>query len=268
MIREIFTVSSIIEIFVLFLLFYAIFRFIKGTQAAAILKGLLMVLSLLFVGIMIITEIFELYRIKQMLEWILSLSVLVIIIVFAPEIRKGLVKIAQYTILSSSRQSQMFIKDIVTATLSLSKKKIGAIIAIEKEIGLLDYTENAIKLDAIVSPELIETIFFPNSPLHDGAVILKDNKILAASCILPLTENPNFLKSFGTRHCAAIGIAEITDAVVIVVSEETGKISVSSKNNLIENLDASSLEKLLRDLLLYPVESVPKAERVRLMKYE
>lgn len=252
MLREILRVSSVIEIAVLFLLFYTILRFIRGTQGAAILKGFLFLFAVLFIGVMIITEIFKLYHIKQMLQWILSISVIVIIIIFAPEIRRGLLKLAQYKFFSAifKGQPSKFINEIAIASANLSTKRVGGLIAIEREIGLSEYVENAVRLDASVSSELIETIFYPGSPLHDGAIIIKGDRVIAAGCLFPLTEKPNLLASLGTRHRAAIGITELTDAVTVIISEETGKISLCSKGCLTTDLDRKSLENLLQKTFL------------------
>ncbi|MFC1707871.1 diadenylate cyclase [Planctomycetota bacterium] len=142
------------------------------------------------------------------------------------------------------------VEEVVEAALRLAKNKVGALIAFERESGLGAYVEGGVKLDAEVSSELIETVFFPGSALHDGAVIVQEKRIAAAGCLFPLTDNPTISKQLGTRHRAAIGVTEETDAVTLCVSEETGKVSLGVGGELHRNLDADSLSKLLHSLVV------------------
>jgi diadenylate cyclase len=173
-----------------------------------------------------------------------------LIILFAPELRRGLSHLAQSPFLSPllRGQSGNVVNELVGAAVKLSKNRIGALVAIERDVGLGEYVENGCRIDAALTSELLETLFYPGSALHDGAVILQHERVAAAGCLLPLTDDTTLSKSMGTRHRAAIGISEETDAVALVVSEETGRISVAVNGKLTTDLDREGLEKLLNEL--------------------
>src|SRR6185503_19923210 len=165
--------------------------------------------------------------------------------------RRGLVRLGEYPFIKLFIKREVNVLDeIVEAVVRCAKKKVGALIALEREIGLGPYIEGGVKCDAEVRSELIDTIFFPGTALHDGAIIIQDQRIAAAGCLFPLTDNPSISKALGTRHRAAIGLTEESDAVTIVVSEETGQISVGVDGELHRNLDKEALEAMLRRLVV------------------
>lgn len=229
------------EIVVLWWVIYAILLFIKGTRAAQLLKGLI-IITLLF----LIAQKLGLSAVSWVLTKILAISVIGFLIIFQPEIRRGLARIGQFGIFTAKER---IVDEIVKAATSLSEKKIGAIIAVERQVGLGSYIESGVHLDSRVNSELLTTIFTPNTPLHDGGIIIQLDRIVAAGCLFPLAEESQLARQLGTRHRAAIGLTEETDAVVIVVSEETGAISVVVGGKLTRELSKEALTKVISNLL-------------------
>lgn len=164
---------------------------------------------------------------------------------FQNELRRGLTRIGQNPIFKLFLKEERLIDEIVKSVSALSKKKIGALIAIEREISLKQYAESGIVVDGVVSFELISTVFMPNTPLHDGGIVVQGSRIQSAGCLFPLSQNPGISKALGTRHRAALGLSEETDAVVLVVSEESGAISIAEKGELNRGIDASDLRRIL-----------------------
>lgn len=230
----------ILEIIILWFFYYMLLVFIQGTRALQVLKGLVVL-----VVIFIITQELNLETINWILTKIFTISVIAFLIIFQPELRRGLARIGQFGIFYREKQT---LDEIAKATLMLSKKKVGALIAIEREIGLKTYIESGIPIDSQVTSELINTIFMPNTPLHDGGVIVQGSRIIAAGCLFPLTQNPHVSKTLGTRHRAGLGLSEETDAVLVIVSEETGDISISVGGKLIKNPDEKDLAKVLSNI--------------------
>jgi diadenylate cyclase len=237
--EQLFHPRSLVEIVVLATLFYAVLGSVRGTRGAGILKGILFLFIAAFIFAMYAADLFALNHIKRLLEWMLSISALALLIIFHPELRRALSRLAQSPLLSPLLRGQagLEVKELAEAAVKLSRSRIGAIIAIERDVGLGEYVENGVLIGAAVKSELLETIFYPGSPLHDGAVIVQHDRVAAAACLLPLTDDPTLSKSMGTRHRAAIG-----------VSEETGRISVAVGGKLTTDLSRESLEKLLHDL--------------------
>lgn len=250
MIEALFKPSSLVEIAVLTFVFYIVLKFIRGTRGAGLLKGVIFLVVVGFVGFLYLADLFGLIRIKEMMKWLISGSTLALIVIFAPEMRRGIQRLAQSRLLSPllREHSTAVIGEITEAVTKLSKNRIGALLAIERDVGLSEYVENAVKIDAKLTSELLETIFYPGSALHDGAVIVQHDRVAAAGCLFPLTDDPGVTKSLGTRHRAALGISEETDAIVVVVSEETGRISVCLQGKLAGNLTPDGLDKLLHEL--------------------
>ena len=230
----------LIEIAILWFVFYMLLLFIKGTRTVQVLKGIIIV-----VVIFIITKELQLESINWILTKLFTISVIAFVIIFQPELRRGLARIGQFGMFSSQQE---MLDEIVKAALVMSKKKVGALIAIEREIGLRPYVESGIKLDSQVSSEIINTIFTPNTPLHDGGVVVQGSIIAAAGCLFPLTQNPHVSISLGTRHRAAMGLSEETDAIVVVVSEETGDISISIGGRLTRHLDEKEFGRVLTNI--------------------
>jgi diadenylate cyclase len=237
-----------IEILCLAAVFYYLFFFLKGTRGAPMLTGLV----LLFIGLIVLTRLIHLDALSWLLGRFLVYLAVAVLIIFQPEIRRALAELGKQSALGgfdNAFNHETLVDQIVQATGYLALRKIGALIAIEQAIGTRPVQETGIKLDSAVTPELLAGIFAPHAPLHDGGVIIADNRLVAARCMFPLSEN-ELSKALGTRHRAAVGLSYETDAVVIVVSEETGMISVSHQGRLIQNLDENHLRRFLSGLLL------------------
>jgi len=235
-------ILDVLDVLIVAFLFYHIFLLVRGTRAAQMFFGL--------VGILVLTALAEFANLSA-LNWILTslrtVWVVAFLIVFQPELRKGLSQIGNSWLFRRifHFQETSHLSEIEDALIHLSHKGLGAILVLERKTGVRAIAETGTLLDAALSAELIETIFTPPSPLHDGAVIIRGNQIVAAGCILPLSQNPNFERSVGTRHRAAVGLSEETDALCLVVSEETRSISIAEKGVLIRNVDPTSLKGIL-----------------------
>lgn len=234
-----------LEITVLTGFFYSIFALIRGTRAVQVLKGLVILLVIFFVA-----QRLNLDTINWLLGKVFPVAVLALIILFQPELRRVLASLGGSPFVQTLARHQTILDTIAEACHIMSKKRIGALIAIEDDVGLKNYIESGVKVDAQVSAELLMTIFHPRTPLHDGGAIVQEDRIAAAACLFPLTQHDVSDKSLGTRHRAAMGLAEESDAVVIVVSEETGTISVAMNGRLLRDLDREGLKKLLMKRLI------------------
>ncbi len=247
---------NIIDMLVVAALIYKLFLWIKGTRAVQLLKGLVVLLVATT-----ISNWLGLYTINWILTNIRTMVIVAIPVVFQPELRRALERLgrgkffARPLVFLGIEDTTLIINEIIRAILVMAKNKIGALIVIEKETGINDYIETGIKLDSVISAECLINIFIPKSPLHDGAVIIRGDRIAAAGCFLPLTENPDLSKELGTRHRAAIGITEISDAVTLVVSEETGIISAAHEGKLTRYLDEKTLREILTELLIQKTNS-------------
>ncbi len=239
-----------IEITLIYMFLYFVYRFVKGSTGDSALRGVAILFTLLLISIYLVADTLGLYRIEKLLEKVVDYLFIAVIVVFQPELRRGLSRLGQNRVfyrLLPKRED--VIPKIVASIFRLSRGKTGGLIAIERGVGLRNYVERGIELDATFSPELVDSIFYPGNPLHDGAVIMRGSRVVAAGCLFPLTENPDISKRLGTRHRAGIGLSEETDALVIVVSEETGKVSVALKGELQQDLSRDQLEKNLRENL-------------------
>ncbi len=234
---------DIIDIIIVAFLFYQFFKFIKGTKATQILFGLI-----LFFIISFFARWFNLRALTWIMNSILAVWVVAFVILFQPEIRNALARIGRQRPLKFFLKVEELpiIEEITNAVKKLSEQKCGALIVIQKEIGLKDIIETGVKIDASVNSTLLQTIFFPDAPLHDGACIIQGDKIVAAGCILPLSEDPDLGGRFGLRHRAALGVAEHSDAFCIVVSEETGKVSFAYKGKLVTKVSIAVLNRTLK----------------------
>ena len=235
-----------IEIFILALLFYFVFRLFKGTRGSSILTGLIILFAVLY-GITSLSHL-------DVLNWILSKLMLYIslavVVIFQPEIRRVLARLGRQPWRNNGMSTQKnLVEPLLQCVKLLSKRKIGALIAIEREIGTRAIQDTGTKMNSMVSAELLSTIFFPHTPLHDGGVIISGDRICAAGCLFPLSQKEELSKMLGTRHRAAIGITEETDAVVIVVSEETGAISVAYNGRLRRGMREDKLHRVLSSML-------------------
>lgn len=219
-----------------------VFLLLQGTAAEQVLKGVIVISA-----IIMLTRGLNLVIINWLLTRLLAISVLAFLIIFQQEIRRGLARIGRFGIFSAEKAT---LGEISRAAMVLSKKKVGALIAIEREVGLRRYVESGVEIDSRVTSELIHTIFAQNTPLHDGGIIVSEQRIEAAACLFPLTQNPNIPKTMGTRHRAALGLSEETDSLVVVVSEETGSISVAIGGRMTKELDPKELSKILEKMYL------------------
>jgi diadenylate cyclase len=235
-----------IDIVIIAYVIYKIYQMISGTRAIQVVKGLALIIFAAW-----FSHFLHLETVSWLLNQLIQVAVIAVIILFQPELRRMLTKIGQ------NRFFGMFFKENVTIidTLSssveeLSNKQIGALIAIESNVGLKNYIESGTYIDAVLSTDLLFSIFRKESPLHDGAVIIRRDRIIAAKCILPLTERHTLIEGYGTRHMAALGLAEETDAFVIIVSEETGKISVAWNGKIEMGVSIKRLKEQLNELFL------------------
>lgn len=239
-------VNDTIDILIVAFLFYTVMRLIRSTSAARIARSIL--LLLVATGL---TEIFKLYTLNWILSKILEIGVIALVIMFQPELRRMLERFGGrfFTNLISSggaaSPEQQAIEATVAACEIMSKEKVGALLIFERSMPLDEYFKTGTIVDAKVSDQLLRNLFFKNSPLHDGAVIVRGSRVAAAGCVMPLTENTHLPSDIGTRHRAGIGSSEVSDAVVVIVSEETGTISVAIGGMLKRHLAPKTLEKLL-----------------------
>jgi diadenylate cyclase len=238
---------DIVDLLLVYYLVYKILLFIKGSRAVQMLTGLIIV------GIIYIMSMrLGLYTLHEMLSRFFSYLFIIIVILFQDDIRKALANVGRTPFMGKTtlqEENVSLVEEIVKTCVALTRKKIGALIVFERETGLKDFIEVGIKIDSKINAELLVSIFIPASPIHDGAVIVSEGKMIAAGCFLPLTRNPNVDKSLGTRHRAAIGITEETDSVVIVVSEEHREISMAIDGDLVKGLDGPALRSKLYEIL-------------------
>ncbi|HEX9185538.1 MAG TPA: diadenylate cyclase CdaA [Vicinamibacteria bacterium] len=250
---------DVVDILIVAFLVYELLQFLRGTHAVQIALGGVVLVFLYWASIL-----FNLQTVNWLLRTFLPFLVFGIIVVFQAEIRKGLAHLGRAPFLGGAarRRQEEVVDEIVLAATSLSSERTGAILVLEREMGLRSYIETGIALDAVVTYDLLVSIFHPATPLHDGAVILQGNRVAAAACFLPLTVNPELSRTLGSRHRAAIGLTEDTDALAIVVSEETGTISVVEGGRIRRGLDGPALRQaLLASLGL--VEAAPAAVPAR-----
>jgi diadenylate cyclase len=239
----------------------------KSTRAWALLKGIIVIAVFL-----LFADLFQMTTILWMAKNVLSFAVIALIIVMQPELRKALEELGKKNLLTSvlpfdnshgedEKLSEKSISEIVKASVEMGRARTGALIVIEKNESLRDYERTGIDVDGIVSNQLLINIFEHNTPLHDGAVIVRGNRITSATCYLPLSDNTDLSKELGTRHRAGVGISEVTDSLTVIVSEETGKISVAYEGGLERNLNADELKERLHDVLIGNTNEKTKIKR-------
>ena len=254
------TKTDVAEIIILSFIIYQLMIWIKSTRAWTLLKGFAVVLALLAVA-----AVFHMNTILWIAENFFSLGITAVIIVFQPELRRALEQLGEKNILTSimpfesSRREEEGISDrtiteLVKACFEMGKARTGALIVIEQSVSLQDYERTGIAVDSLVSSQLILNIFEKNTPLYDGAVLMSGNRIRSATCYLPLSDNMNLSKALGTRHRAAVGISEVSDSLTIVVSEETGSVSIAKNGRILRNLTQEQLREQLLKLQIKPEE--------------
>ena len=240
--------SDIIDILVVTVIIYELLMLTRQTRGSAVLKGLL--LLLLIVGA---SNLLGLTALNWLLMAVLKNGALVLVILFQPELRKALEQMGRGAIIDKKRREvpddqEHIITEIIQCLTDLSRRRVGALIVFERKTGLKDVIETGISIDAEISAALLENIFEPNTPLHDGAVVIRGPRVMAGACILTLTEGRGISHELGTRHRAAIGVSETTDALVLIVSEETGIISMARGGKLTRHLDSKSLQEILGEM--------------------
>ena len=244
-----FRFNNVIDILIIAFIVYQLYELVKQTRAEQLAKGLVILLV-----VTKLSEWFKLYTLRWLLNWLLGAGLIAIVVIFQPEIRRAFESIGRSKIIgkrfgtSSDNQYDGVIEEIVQACNSLSRQKIGALIVFQRQTGFEDIIETGTKIDGLVSMGLLINIFIPNTPLHDGAVIVDRDIVKAAACFLPITDNNRLSKELGTRHRAALGISERSDCMVIVVSEETGGISCCENGEIARYLDEETLRKKLREV--------------------
>ena len=238
------------EMLLIGLVVYWVLRFLRGTRGARMLKGIASVLIVLYLLIQLVTEQFDLERLKFLYGQFLSFASIVIIVVFQPELRRALMRLGETRLFRGfGQQVNEEIEALVESATFCSRRKIGALIAIERETGLGGIAESGTRLNAELSAELLNTIFWPNSPLHDLGVIVSHGRVAYAGVQFPLAESGDLERELGSRHRAAVGMSQESDAVVLVVSEETGDVSIAERGQLIRKLTPDGLRGLLGELL-------------------
>ncbi|MFS8963111.1 diadenylate cyclase CdaA [Lactobacillus delbrueckii] len=240
------TLSVVLDVLITWYFIYHLTLLIKGTKAVQLANGIILIMVA-----RVLAGWAQLTTVTFILDQIVSWSVIGIIVIFQPEIRRGLERLGRVSLFSDSEnskreQQEKLVKELDKAIQYMSKRRIGALITLEQKTGLEEYVETGIKLDALVTGELLINIFIPNTPLHDGAVIIKNNRVQVASAYLPLSDNAMIPKSLGTRHRAAVGISEVTDAITVVVSEETGGVTITRNGQFMVDLSQQEYLKYLR----------------------
>ena len=244
--------TDIVEIIIISVLIYNVLLWIKTTRAWALMKGILVIL----VFVMIAT-VFNMTTILWIVKNLFSVAVMALVVIFQPELRKALESLGRKNVfaelfqfdsvkLANEQFSDQTVDAIIRASYAMGRAKTGALIVIERNDSLVEYERTGINLDSVVSSQLLINIFEHNTPLHDGAVVIRGDRIVAATCYLPLSDNRQLSKELGTRHRAAVGISEVTDSLTVVVSEETGRVSVAFGGELLRNLDADELKERLQ----------------------
>ena len=260
-------VTDIVDIIIVAFLLYKLLEFIKETRAQQLFRGILLI-----VAAFIASEVFDLSLLNWLLTSLVTVGLIAVVIVFQPEIRRALEQLGRRGFITgtfrdlSKEESYATVHMLVDAADDFSSTRTGALIAIEQETTLADIIETGVVIDGEMSVRLLGNLFYEGSPLHDGAVIIRGNKVYAASCVLPLTSRQDIGKNLGTRHRAGLGLSEVSDAFIIIVSEETGAISVARNGELSRFLDLKSLEKMLLDIYIRSDEDRGLLSRFRVKK--
>lgn len=263
--------TDFLDIFLLSLLLFFVYRFMRERRAGKLAVGVV-----LFLLVMFFSEVFNMYAINFVLRNIVQVGIIALIILFQPELRAGLEKVASEPLNSlksigeskTNNETSEVLKNICEAADTMARSKTGALIVIERSTRLGDLAKSGITIDADVNKYLITNIFFNKAPLHDGAMIIRANRIFAAGCLLPLSQDNAIDKSLGTRHRAALGASEVSDAVIVVVSEETGIISVAYNGKLERNFNSLTLQQKLSDIIITEETSKSRFRFVRSSKKE
>ena len=243
--------NDVLDILIVAFIVYKVLGFIRDTRAQQLVKGLLVLLVVFF-----LSDVLHLYTLNWLLKTFMNIGIIALVVIFQPELRRGLEYVGRNKIVKApfgqvdKAKAKQITDEFVKALTSFSETRTGALIVIEKEVSLTDIAETGTEINGDISAQLLGNIFYEGAPLHDGAVIIRGDKVYAAGCVLPLTENKELNKDLGTRHRAGIGITENSDAITLIVSEETGVISYAVSGKLTRFLDAKMVEKLLLNLYI------------------
>jgi diadenylate cyclase len=240
-----------LEVLILTVAIYYVFRFVRGTRGAPVVTGFLVVLLAFF----LVSFLLKLKVLLYLLGAFTAYFVLAVLVIFQPELRRMLAELGNFPLFATAHEQRETIEVIIQTVERLADVRIGALIAIEQTIQLQEAVESGIKIDCEATPEMLETIFFPNNAIHDGGVLIKGGRIAFAACIFPLTQRQDLNRSLGTRHRAAIGLSEETDAAIVVVSEETGAISYAYKGHFVRSVSLEDLRAFLSSVLVTPARS-------------
>lgn len=251
---------DVLDILLVAIIFYKMYEMLEDTRAITIVKGLIVLMVLT-----VAANLMELHAIYWMLQKFVTLLFVALPIVFQPELRRALEHLGQgrffgKSVFLNAEEARSLVKELESAVFRLSKQKIGALIVLEREMGLNDICASGIQIDGLVTADFLMNVFIPNTPLHDGAIVIRGKRLIAAGCLLPLTDNHSLSSELGTRHRAAIGLSEQCDALVVVVSEETGIVSVCEEGRIVRSLDPEQLCSYLRPI--FKQESVSIKEIV------
>ncbi|RYL94397.1 TIGR00159 family protein [Sporolactobacillus sp. THM7-4] len=239
--------TDIIDILIVTYVVYKVIMIIRGTKAVQLAKGILVI-----VGVWFLSSLFQLRTLEWLTNKAITYGIFAIIIIFQPELRRVLEQLGRGRIFTRGiveEEHKQMTDAIVKASLYMAKRRIGALMSIERKTGLNDYIETGILLNGNLTSQLLINIFIPNTPLHDGAVIIRGNEVVAAACYLPLSESPFISKELGTRHRAAMGVSEVTDCLTVVVSEETGGITVTKNGEMFRDISPEQLKNMLQNEL-------------------
>jgi diadenylate cyclase len=262
--RQTIRVWDIIDILLIAFLIYRILSFMQKTSASSVIKGLVIIL-----GVAWASNLLNMNILSYLLRQVVQMGILVVVVLFQPEIRKLFERMGTTKLNSIFRKRRSYesieivIQQVIKACYAMAADETGAIIVFERKVGLNDYAVSGVTIDAVITSELIQSVFFVNSALHDGALIIREDRVLAAACMLPLSTNYNLNKELGMRHKAGVGISERSDAVVIIVSEQTGSISVAIDGMLKRNLDKATFEKLLEVEILRSDEILDRRKKTQ-----
>jgi diadenylate cyclase len=249
----------VLEVLILAVVIYYAFRFVRGTRGWPVVIGFVVVLAALG----LVTTLLDLKVLRWLLGTFFAFFAVAVLVIFQPELRRMLAELGNLPLFTSAHEQRENIEVIIQTCERLAEVRIGALIALEQTIQLQEAVESGIVVDCEATPEMLETIFFPNNAIHDGGVIIKGDRIMQAACIFPLTQRQDLNKSLGTRHRAALGLSEETDAAVVVVSEETGAISHAHKGQLVRDVTLEKLRAFLTSVLVRPARTRGLAEWLR-----
>ena len=249
------TMLDVLDIFIVAVILYKVYEMLQDTRAITLVKGVLVLL-----GVTIICSWMELHVISWLLQKCVTLLFVALPIVFQPELRRALEHLGQGKFLAPSMtldddEARSVVNELAKAVKVLSANKIGALLVIERDMGLNDISATGIQIDGLITSDFLMNVFIPNTPLHDGAAVIRGKRLIAAGCLLPLTENRGLSTELGTRHRAAIGLSEQCDALIVVVSEEPGTVSVAENGPIMRHLDIDRLKAVLRPAFVTPEAS-------------